>query len=273
MLAPALKATSYRHNDSGREGGRAGAGSPQRVQCARTSPCEHVRYMARRLALLVLLACAVAIHRPPLQRSSEASDSESMDPFILWDDSESYETTRPPRPRTTKTSAKVILRAKGPKVNVSVKKTKDEDKKNLIKSTTINIESHTNIVMTKRPPFMSMPKPNKVVQVPLQSVEDGDFYQDTWMEEPNLVSIAKPHPRKPSTTRRPPTSTRRRPSPATHRTTTHIARRTPKPTKTAPQRKISCPPKSTEWLSNYFQKNKVKKSPKKPEKSGWFTGR
>lgn len=258
-----MKATSAStHNNSGREGGPNARRrrAVRRGQCARTSPCAHARHMARRLALLVLLAATVARRPRSPSSSQDISDSEP-DPFILWDDyDESRDTTPRPRIRTTPIT-KVILRGKGPKVNVTVKNS-GEDKK-VVKTTNINIESHTNFIVTKSPPL----KPNGVTKRPEL---DGQYILVQAPEEyPARRTTKKPTTRRPPSTRRP--TTRR--SSTTRRPTTRPARRTPKPTK-APTKKTTCPPKNPGWLSSFFQSNKlVKKTPKKPAKSGWYIGR
>lgn len=265
--AGALKATTP-HNNSGREGGPAnyGARRTQDVQCARTSPCAHARHMARRLALLTLLACAAAVRRPPKQ-SSDISDSQSLDPFSVWDEySDSYENTPPPRLRTTTLSAKVILKGKIPKVNVTMKNAKGEEKK-VIKTTNINIESHTNFIVTK-PPLV---KPNSVTGRPVLQI--GDQY--VLLESPDMDPVTRATTRRPSTTRRTtrrPSTTRRLPS-TTRRPTTRPMRRTPKTTKSPYNKKTTCPPKYSGWLSSFFEDNKLVRVPVKPAKSGWFVGR
>lgn len=238
-------------------------------QCARTSPCAHARHMARRLALLALLACAVALHPHPRSRyTDDYSDTDSADPLVLWDDyDDSRDTTPPPRLRTTPPVSKVILRNKRPKVNVTVKD-KSDDKK-IIKTTNINIESHTNFIETK-PPMTRRP-----------SVEDGQHYVLVHSSEHQVTiqTTKKPEKtRRPPTTRRPTTRrpTTRRPttrrSTTTRRPTTRPKRRNQKTTKAPQNRKTTCAPKTTGWLTSFFQSNKAKKTPKKPEKSGWFLG-
>ncbi|PZC84390.1 hypothetical protein B5X24_HaOG204964 [Helicoverpa armigera] len=224
--------------------------------------------MARRLALLMLLACAAAARHPPTH-SADISDSESMDPFSVWDEYEdSYETTPAPRRRTTTLSAKVLLKGKIPKVNVTMKNTKGEDKK-VIKTTNINIESHTNFI--SKPPIV---KPNAVTGMPVLQI--GDQY--VLMESPEMEQVPRPTTRRPASTRRPSTTRRpsrrpnstRRPASTTRRTTTRPMRRTTKTTKSP--KKTTCPPKNTGWLTSFFQENKLKKVPEKPAKSGWFLG-
>lgn len=209
--------------------------------------------MARRLALLAMLACAVAAYRPP-PYTSDVSESESLDPFALWDDTEeSFETTPSPRPRIQKPT-KVRL-AKVPKVNTTVKNTISADKKKIIRTTTINIESHTNIVVTKRPPVKASKKPNF-----------GSGVQYQW-----IASSVLPPNRVPDI-RQPPVNTRR-PSGVKRRPTGRPIRRTVRPTKSTQNKKPSCPPKSSGWLSSFFEDGKIKKTPKKPAKPGWFGGR
>lgn len=238
--------------------------------------------MARRLALLALLACAAAA-RAPLH-SADVSDSEPLDPFALWDEyEESFETTTSPRPTTSKPSAKVILRGKVPKVNVTVKNAHGEDsKKKVIKTTNINIESHTNFIVTKRP-LLNNKIATKGPQRPLLHV-GGDY---VWLEAEDVAqALATRAPtRRPLSTRRPPTTrrtttrrpttTRRRPPPTTtRRPTTRPLRRTAKPTKPPPKKTTTCSPKNPGWLSTFFQQNKIiKKTPKKPANTGWFLGR
>ncbi|KAL0893841.1 hypothetical protein ABMA27_013963 [Loxostege sticticalis] len=232
--------------------------------------------MARRLALLALLACAAAARRPH-PYSSDVSDSEPLDPFTLWDEyEESFETTPSPRPASPKPSAKVILRGKGPKVNVTVKTPQDgDDKKKIIKTTNINIESHTNFIVTKRPLVNS----NLVTKRPVLNI-GGDY---VWLQASDVEPAARPTTKRPQpsrrppatrrpTTRRPPATTRRRPPKSTtRRPTTRPIRKTPKPTKAPYKKTTTCSPKNPGWLSSFFQQNKLKKSPKKPANSGIFS--
>lgn len=187
----------------------------------------------------------------------------------MWDEYDSYETVRPPR--LNKTSAKVILRGKPPKVNVTVKTAKGQNKRNIIKSTTINIQSHANFIMTKKPAVVSVSIKNPPKKT--QQISDfKDVYE--WAEESSLVQVAKPPPKRPSTTRRPMTTRRRTTTttrrPSTRRSTT---RRTTKPIKKSQDKKITCLPKNPGWLSTYFKDNILKKNPKKPSNSGWLLGR
>ncbi|KAJ8725605.1 hypothetical protein PYW08_003788 [Mythimna loreyi] len=222
--------------------------------------------MARRLALLTLLACAAAVRHPP-SRTADISDSESLDPFSVWDEYEdSYETTPAPRTRTTTLSAKVILKGKIPKVNVTMKNAKGEEK-HVIKTTNINIESHTNFIA--KPP---QGKPNAVTGLPVYQIGD----QFVLMESPESEQLARPTTKRPTnkrpaTTRRPvkrPSTTRRPPS-TTRRPTTKPMRRTTKTTKSPhTKKKSTCPPKNSGWLSSFFEENKLKRVPDKPANSG-----
>ncbi|XP_028162001.1 carboxypeptidase A2-like isoform X1 [Ostrinia furnacalis] len=240
--------------------------------------------MARRLALLALLACAAAARRPP-RHSADISDSEPLDPFSLWDEyEESFETTTSPRPTTSKPSAKVIIRGKGPKVNVTVKNPHEDGKKKIIKTTNINIESHTNFIVTKRP-LVNSNSVTKGSQRPVLSI-GGDYL---WLSAENVKQATRSTTRKPQpvrrppasrpTTRRPPSSQRptRRPQPprrqsTTRKPTTRPIRKTAKPTKAPNKKTTTCSPKNPGWLSTFFQENKLKKTPKKPVNSGWFLG-
>lgn len=216
--------------------------------------------MARRLALLAILASAVALHRPP-QSSPDYSDSDSADPLVLWDDyDDSRDSTQPPLLRlySTTFAPKVLLKNKGPKVNVTVKN-KSDDKK-IIKTTNISIESHTNFIVTKAP----------ATRRPAASVDVGQHYVLVHSSEQVAVQTT----RKPGTTRRPPTTaqpTTRRP--VTRRPTARPTRPLPKTTKGPRTKKTTCASKTTEWLSSFFQSEKEKKTPKTPPKSGWFLGR
>ncbi|KAM3963504.1 LOW QUALITY PROTEIN: carboxypeptidase A2 [Aphomia sociella] len=227
--------------------------------------------MARRLALLALLVCAAAALTSP-EYSSDVSDSAPFDPFELWEDSsESFEPASPPL-TTKKPSAKVILRNKGPKVNVTIKNAEGDNKNKIFKTTNIKIESHTNFIVTKKP--LSKPNVgNRVPQRPAGFIGNEHF----WLDE-NAEQIASWTTRKPTTQRRPPSTTRplsTRRTTTTRRPTTINLRRpvvstTPKTTKT--QKTTSCPPK-TAWFSSFFKGDKLKKKPsKKPTKPGWFSG-
>lgn len=223
--------------------------------------------MARRLALFLLLACAVLARRPP-QKSSE---SDSFDPFEDWSDyDESIEPPRSPPPKPNK----LILRTKPPKVDV--KKTKSENKKNIVKTTTINIESYTNFIVTKKP------NNRRTTRKPLGShnsyvieLDDSGMEPVKVIKRPYGSSTHRPeHSTKKAvpTTRRPTTrrATTRRPT--TRRVTPRMTTRRPyKITKAPLQYKTECPPKKGGWLSSFFQDNKSKK-PKKTSKPGWFSG-
>ncbi|XP_059054249.1 carboxypeptidase A2-like isoform X2 [Achroia grisella] len=215
--------------------------------------------MARRLALLALLACAAIALTSPV-RYSDTSDSTSFDPFDLWEDSsESLE------PSTRKPSAKVILKNKAPKVNVTVKNN-DGKKKKVIKTTNIKIESHTNFIVTKKP-FL---KPNRISYPTVGHPGNEHF----WFSE-NVEQIANWTTRRPSSRRptaRPPTkpkrvTTTRQPITVTHHRVSIST--TPKSTKIL--QKTTCPPKETAWFSTFFQGDKFKKKPpKQPAKPGFF---
>ncbi|XP_072943949.1 carboxypeptidase A2-like [Epargyreus clarus] len=237
--------------------------------------------MARHLTLLALIACAAAARRSP-QHSSEASDSD-LDPFALWEDYDTYETPLPSR-STTKPSAKVILKTKVPTLNVTMKnkselKGNGKDNKNKIIKTTINIQSHTNFIVTKRPALTESPL-DPFTRIPLQSVvELGD--QQVWvgdaMHKPTR-STKKPTTsrrpntsRKPSTTRRPQRTTRRRTVTTSRQSTARPVRHVTKATKAPSNKKPTCPPKKAWWLSSFFQDNKAQKSNKKQVKTGFFT--
>ncbi|XP_026495200.2 uncharacterized protein LOC113400047 [Vanessa tameamea] len=104
--------------------------------------------MARRLALLALLACAAVANRRPL-RSTDISDSQSYD-IVLWDDYDESLEKSLPKHVTFNPQTKVIVKNKVPKFNVTKKKTKSDEKIQVIK-TTINISSQTNFIVTKPP--------------------------------------------------------------------------------------------------------------------------
>ncbi|XP_063531114.1 carboxypeptidase A4-like isoform X1 [Cydia strobilella] len=202
--------------------------------------------MARRLTLLALLACAVVARRLP---SYSSSDSESLDPLIIWDDTEeSFETTPLPRPRTPKPTK---VRLKNDKtVN---KDSISENKSKIVKSTTINIESHTNFLVTKRPPVkVQQNRPDLATGVQYQWIGGSapDVYRQTSTRRPTVRT------KKPTSARRP----------------TPVARRTTKPKKPTANKHKSCPPKKSGWLSEFFNTDKVKKTPKKQTKPGWFIG-
>lgn len=281
MVARTLKATSS-HNDSGREGGRSGAGESlvSRVQCARTSPCEHAHHMARRLALLALLACAVLANstRPP-SRPSNATDSLDL---ALWDDyEESLEKSFPARKVTVKPNKiKVTLKVPNSKFNVALKSTNSGEKNNVIK-TTINISSYTNMVVTKSPPTVAATPVTRFPQGTYVSLNNRPLLLDS-ADQVLISSTKKPIKTRVTTTRRPPktsrpritTTTRRPRTTTTRRSTPRTTRRTLKTTKAPKKTKVTCSQKNNPgWMSTYFQDVKIKKSPKKEEKSGWFVGR
>ncbi|XP_047988872.1 carboxypeptidase A2-like isoform X4 [Leguminivora glycinivorella] len=200
--------------------------------------------MARRLTLLALLACAVVARR----LSPSSSDSESLDPLIIWDDTEeSFETTPLPRPRTPKPTK---VRLKNKAVN---KDSISENKSKIVKSTTINIESYTNFLVTKQPP----------VKVQHNRPDLGSGVQYQWIGGSAPGAYRQTSTRRPTVRTKKPTSTRR---------PTTVARRTTKPTKSTPSKNKTCPPKKSGWLSEFFNTDKVKKTPKKQAKPGWFIG-
>ncbi|CAG4981220.1 unnamed protein product [Parnassius apollo] len=245
------------------------------VQCARTSPCTHVRHMARRLALLALLACAVTAHRPPL--NPDVSESESLDPFVDWDNyGDSYETTPPPRRSTTKPSVKVISRGKVPKINMTLKDNKSDDKNKVIR-TKINIERFTNFIVTKPTLVLDTLKINAVTHSPFRPTGDIIIDHDVWINEnfqrPSSSTRRPPTRRttttQASTTRRSTKSTRR--STTTRRPTTRKYRLTPKTAKPHKNKKATCPHKDSGWFSSFFKNNQLKKSPKKEAKTDIIT--
>lgn len=240
--------------------------------------------MARRLALLALLACAVLANptRPPL---SVPDTSDSFD-LVLWDDyEESLEKSFPSRHATVK-PIQTKMSIKIPTLNVTNKNTKSGEKNNVIK-TTINISSYTNIIVTKRPPNVSSgTRAPQEIYVDVNSNHNGN----TLLESVgHLVNSSTKKPvklRTKTTTRRPLKTSRPRITATTRRTraTTRTTRRsttksiratrtTPRTTKVS-KTKVPCSiQKNTGWISSYFEDNKIKKSPKKEEKSGWFVGR
>ncbi|CAK1552081.1 unnamed protein product [Leptosia nina] len=220
--------------------------------------------MARRLALLALLACAVASLHP---RAKDSSASESDEPFLIW---EEYEDSLEASPRPS--TPKVILRSKAPKVNVTMKK-KSDDKNKIIK-TTINIESHTNFIVTRRTP-VTVVKP----QVPQkQTVIKGD--NDIWVDinastprtttkKSNVVrrsTTIRTTTRSPSTTKKYPRTTARQPTTTARRTTKRKYQLVSKSTK-APKQNFPCPSKN----SGLVYDEKLKR-PSKKTNSGWFGG-
>lgn len=258
----------------------------QPVQCSRTSPCAHARHMARRLALLTLLACAVAARHPP-SGSSDVSISESDDPYFVWDEyDDSYETNTPqPRFRSTTTRTKVILRTKIPKVNVTMMNAKGEHKK-VIKTTNINIHSHTNFIVTKSPinshDFVTS---HPMVQIVWVDPSAEEYVLSSSTKRPTKVTSTTRRPistsrttstRRPVTIRRTPTT--RRPAttrrPVATRRPASTTRRPVRTTKKYKRKTTARPPKQPGWLSSFFRDNSnFKREPKKPEKSGWFLGR
>ncbi|CAG4909743.1 unnamed protein product [Colias eurytheme] len=228
--------------------------------------------MARRLALLALLAYFATAFNTPL-RSIDVSESES-DPFAFWDEYEdSPEATQAPRP-----IPKVIIRSKVPHTNITMKD-KSDQKSKIIK-TTINIESHTNFIVTKRPPWLSTLK-NSITRYPVKKVVVND--EDTWVnievstkkttKKPNVTRKPNQRPttrRSTTTTRNPPKTTRRVRTASTQRSTTKYKTKL-KSTK-SPPKKVQCPSKETGWIPSFLQNNNYKKPSKKQVKSGWFGG-
>ncbi|XP_038216006.1 putative metallocarboxypeptidase ECM14 isoform X2 [Zerene cesonia] len=230
--------------------------------------------MARRLALLALLAYFGTAFNTPL-RSIDISNSESADPFAFWDEyADSPEATQSPWP-----IPKVIIRRKVPSTNITMKDRQSDQKSKIIK-TTINIESHTNFIVTKRPPRFSTLK-NSIIRHPVKKVVIND--EDAWVNievsttkttrKPNITRKANRRrtTRRPTTTtRNPPRSTRRAQTVPTQKVTTKKYKDKSKGTKT-PQKKVHCPSKQAGWMSSFLQDNKYKKPSKKQVKSGIFT--
>lgn len=226
--------------------------------------------MARRLALLALLACAAVANCLPL-RSAETSDSESYDLVLLDDYDESLEKTLPTH-ITIKPKNKVIIRNKVPKFNVTKKNNKSSEKVRVIK-TTINISSQTNFIVTK-PPRVIEEVSSVIPRHPNATFTNVSDHQlvvsiASQTSRPSTKKTLKPRPtspRRPPTTARPKTTTttKRQRTTTTRRSTTH---RTLKTTKK------SCPQKHLNWISKYIHEKNVKKTPKNEEKSGWFVGR
>ncbi|VVC95995.1 unnamed protein product [Leptidea sinapis] len=166
---------------------------------------------------------------------------------------------------------KVILR-KVPKLNVTVKN-KSDGKKRIYK-TTINISSHTNIIVTVRPPTNII---RDVVTV-LPETNVQNYEEQLWVGV-NISTAAPPSRRKTSTSRKP--NTRRpsqRPSATkqpqsttvrnlpTRRITTKAWSKTTKRT-----RKLPCHKKIAGCTAdNILIDNRIKKTPKIQEKSGWL---
>lgn len=244
--------------------------------------------MARRLALLalLLLAGAVAAYRPPASRTPALvhSDYDSLDPLDDWDDYNPYETSPVPSLESDKPSAKVILRGHVPKINVSTKSGKRDDKNKVIK-TSIKIESYTNIIVTKSPQVVNRIKvntgtkvPYRPTKVPVAPVWEVDLDQKPSTTTKRSTARRSTTPRHAATLR--PAKTTRRPAissaptrrPSSRRPIANKPRTTTK--KPKPQKnKRPCPQKNVGWLTSFFQENELKKSPKQEVKSGWFVGR
>ncbi|XP_013182459.1 PREDICTED: carboxypeptidase A2-like isoform X2 [Papilio xuthus] len=242
--------------------------------------------MARRLALLALLPLAltyaVALRSPALSRPTHHaySDYDSLDP-LDWDDYNTYETS--PVPRSDKPSAKVILRGHVPKINVSTKNSKRDDKNKVIK-TSIKIESYTNIIVTKSPQVINRIKvtagtkvPHKPTRVPVPNGWEAELYQKPSSTTKRPTARRSTTPRRAATTVQPTKATRRPvvPTVPTRRPTAsrrpankpRTTTKKPKPLKN----KKPCPQKNVGWLSSFFQENDLKKSPKKEVKTGIFS--
>ncbi|XP_050664329.1 carboxypeptidase A2-like isoform X2 [Leptidea sinapis] len=167
---------------------------------------------------------------------------------------------------------KVILR-KVPKLNVTVKN-KSDGKKRIYK-TTINISSHTNIIVTVRPPTNII---SDVVTV-LPETNVQNYEEQLWVGV-NMSTAAPPSRRKTSTSRKPNTrrpsqrpSTTKQPQSTTvrnlptRRITTKAWSKTTKRT-----RKLPCHKKIAGCTAdNILIDNRIKKTPKIQEKSGIFS--
>lgn len=224
--------------------------------------------MARRLALLALLACAAVANCLPL-RSADTSDSESYDLVLLDDYDESLEKTLPTH-INIKPKNKVIIRNKVPKFNVTKKNNKKGEKIRVIK-TTINISSQTNFIVTKPPRVVE--KISSVVprhpNATFTNVSDHQLVVSvSQTSRPSTKKTLKPRPTSP---RRPPTTARPKTTTTTRRLRTTTTRR-PTTHRTLKTTKKNCPQKHLNWISKYIHDKNVKKSPKNEEKSGWFVG-
>ncbi|CAH0720785.1 unnamed protein product, partial [Brenthis ino] len=234
--------------------------------------------MARRLALLALLACAVLANptRPP-SRPLDATNSLDL---ALWDDyEESLEKSFPSRQVTVKPNKiKVTLKVPNTKFNVALKSTNSGEKNKVIK-TTINISSYTNMVVTEPPPTVAATPVTRFPQGTYASFSNKPLLLDS-TGQGFISGTKKPIKSRITTTRRPPktsrpritTTTRRQRTTTTRRSTTRTTRRTLKTTKVPKKTQVPCSQKNNPgWISTYFQDVKIKKSPKKEEKSGLFS--
>ncbi|XP_041977075.1 carboxypeptidase A1-like isoform X2 [Aricia agestis] len=257
--------------------------------------------MARRLALLALLVCAAAALRP--LASVDSADSDSMDPFTLWEEFDDTVDSGPlSRRAPAKHKTKVILKpppkststrrpaTAPPKVNATTERgsvrrtnsTGDSDKKRRkVVKTTINIASHTNFIVTDRVPIMfpvyhnysSPTLPLGVIKIEDQSlwvnnVLQGPMPTEYLQQSDKLAQSQAPAQQLAPTTARPRASTRPRPA-TTRRTTTR--RTTARPTQKANKKRRPCT-QSPGFLDDYFRENRIQKAPKKEEKSGFLSG-
>ncbi|XP_032513304.2 carboxypeptidase A2-like isoform X1 [Danaus plexippus] len=230
--------------------------------------------MARRLALLAFLACAVTSRPPSNFHQLTSSNSDTLDTIALWADLDDLDSDEiPPRFDRAKHNAKVIIRNNIPELNIT-RKTSKSDSKNKVIKTTINIESHTNFIVTKRPVVVT----SSVTLLPEESnINDEVFWVDGVAHTPRPITrkTAKPKSsttRRPSTTRRSQTSTKKQKA-TTRRSTTRTTRsslttRATKATK-SPKTKVTCATKKPGRVPSLHQDNKVKE---KPVSSGWFVG-
>lgn len=251
------------------------------AQCARSPPCAHAGPMARRLALLLLVLAGATAHVPRFHSTraytlhSSSSDSESLDPFVVFDD---YSDSRePPPPTPPKISAKVILRTKGPVVNTTVKNHKSENKKivPIVKTTSSSKLKEVQLV-TKKPVRNS--SWGEWRDRPLVEVSPHFVLMAADLASPDIASadiaspdMSLPTTSPPPTTRQPPTTSRR---PKSTRKPSRTTRKPQKPTK-KPQKytkNTTCPPKNTGWFSSFFQDNKLNRVQKKPTKPAWYSG-
>ncbi|XP_050345747.1 carboxypeptidase A4-like [Nymphalis io] len=221
--------------------------------------------MARRLALLALLACAAVANRRHL-RSTDTSDSQSYD-IVLWDDyDESIEKSLPTHV-TFKPKTKVIVRNKAPKLNVTKKKTKSDEKIQVIK-TTINISSQTNFIVTK-PPQIVEAVSSSITRLPYKTFTNVN---KLWIDSASQTlrpSTKLPIKPRPTSTRRPPKTVRPRITTTTKEPRTSTTRRPS--TRRKLKTKVTCPPKNPNWISTYIKDNTLKKTPKNEVKSGLFS--
>ncbi|CAG9585514.1 unnamed protein product [Danaus chrysippus] len=201
--------------------------------------------MARRLALLAFLACAVTSRPPSNFHQLTSPNSDTLDTLALWadlDDLDSDET--PPRFDRAKNNAKVIIRNNIPELNVT-RKTSKSDGKNKVIKTTINIESHTNFIVTKRP-----------IVVTNTENSQAEIINNTTAVYDETLSDFDPKKQK-ATTRRSTTRTTR----------SSVTTRATKATK-SPKTKVTCATKKPGWVPSFHQDNKVKE---KPVSSGIFS--